>query len=91
MDILHFVMNVICRQISLSTIFLLQFFSSDASAQSMTWLHQEDIGMQVPSWHDDSEAEHVKSEKRIFFTIQRRIKLNAGTCDYSRECVRLLL
>lgn len=52
--------------ISLSTIFLLQFFSSDASAQSMTWLHQEDIGMQVPSWHDDSEAEHVKSGIEIY-------------------------
>lgn len=52
---------------SLSTIFLLQFFSSDASAQSMTWLHQEDIGMQVPSWHDDSEAEHVKSGIEIFY------------------------
>lgn len=32
----------------------------------MTWLHQEDIGMQVPSWHDDSEAEHVKSGIEIF-------------------------
>lgn len=60
------------KQNSLSNIFLLQFFSSDASAQSMTWLHQEDIGMQVPSWHGDSDAEHVKSAIETFYWYRKK-------------------
>lgn len=41
--------------------YLLQFFSSEASAQSMTWLHQAELGTQLPSLHDDSDEPHVTS------------------------------
>lgn len=40
---------------------LLQFFSSEASAQSMTWLHQAELGTQLPSLHDNSDEPHVTS------------------------------
>lgn len=40
---------------------LLQFFSSEASAQSMTWLHHAELGTQLPSLHDDSDEPHVTS------------------------------
>jgi len=40
---------------------LLQLFSSEASAQSMTWLHQAELGTQLPSLHDDSDEPHVTS------------------------------
>lgn len=40
---------------------LLQLFSSEASAQSMTWLHQAELGTQLPSLHDDSDEPHVIS------------------------------
>lgn len=40
---------------------LLQLFSSEASAQSMTWLHQAELGTQLPSLHDDSNEPHVTS------------------------------
>lgn len=41
---------------------LLQLFSSDASAQSMIWLHQDDVGIQEPSAHRCSEDKHDESE-----------------------------
>lgn len=40
---------------------LLQLFSSEASAQSMIWLHQVELGTQLPSLHDDSDEPHVTS------------------------------
>lgn len=43
---------------------LLQLFSSEASAQSMTWLHQAELGTQLPSLHDDSDEPHVTSAGR---------------------------
>lgn len=43
---------------------LLQLFSSEASAQSMTWLHQAELGTQLPSLHDDSNEPHVMSAGR---------------------------
>lgn len=43
---------------------LLQLFSSEASAQSMTWLHQAELGTQLPSLHDDSDEPHVTSVGR---------------------------
>lgn len=43
---------------------LLQLFSSEASAQSMTWLHQAEAGTQLPSLHDDSDEPHVTSGGR---------------------------
>lgn len=43
---------------------LLQLFSSEASAQSMTWLHQAELGTQLPSLHDDSDEPHVTSAWR---------------------------
>ncbi len=43
---------------------LLQLFSSDASAQSMIWLHQDDAGIQAPSAQRRSEDEHEESGTR---------------------------
>lgn len=40
---------------------VLQLFSSEASAQSMTWLHQAELGTQLPSLHDNSDELHVTS------------------------------
>lgn len=40
---------------------LLQFFSSEASAQSMTWLHQAEMDTQLPSLQDISDEPHVVS------------------------------
>lgn len=42
-------------------IFLLQFFSSEASAQSMIWLHCADFPMQIPSAQRNSVEAHVES------------------------------
>lgn len=40
---------------------LLQFFSSEASAQSMIWLHCADFPMQIPSAQWNSVEAHVES------------------------------
>lgn len=50
---------------------LLQLFSSEASAQSMTWLHQAELGTQLPSLHDDSDEPHVTSAGRGIFAFQK--------------------
>lgn len=42
---------------------LLQFFSSEASAQSMFWLHRADLGMQVPSAQRNSTAAQVETRE----------------------------
>lgn len=45
----------------LHMLILLQIFSSDASAQSMIWLHQNDEGIQEPSAQRRSEDKHEES------------------------------
>lgn len=42
---------------------LLQFFSSEASAQSMFWLHRADLGMHDPSAQRNSTAAQVETRK----------------------------
>lgn len=51
---------------------LLQPFSSEASAQSMTWLHQAEAATQLPSLQDDSDGPHVTSGGEGGISISKR-------------------
>lgn len=53
---------------------LLQPFSSEASAQSMTWLHQAEAATQLPSLQDDSDGPHVTSGGEAGISISKRLR-----------------
>lgn len=63
---------------------LLQPFSSEASAQSMTWLHQAEAVTQLPSLQDDSDGPHVTSAGERGIRISKR-KLGGGGAPLSQR------